>query len=84
MTEMTLGTAHEVMLGLRDTYPRQSREREALATVSRGLDALDKARALLLDVASAGIEHHTKSYVVIQLPLVVWDELETLAQEVPK
>jgi hypothetical protein len=44
---------------------------------------LREARALLLDVASAGIEHHTTSYVVIQLPLVVWDALETLAQEQP-
>jgi hypothetical protein len=44
---------------------------------------LAAARALLFEVASAGIEHHTTSYVVLQLPLVTWDALEQMAQEKP-
>jgi len=56
---------------------------DALAEAQAYGDRLrrDAARALLLEVASAGIEHHTRDYVVIQLPLVTWDALETLAQE---
>jgi len=42
----------------------------------------DEARTLLLEVASAGIEHSTRDYVVLQLPTATWDALETLAQEV--
>jgi hypothetical protein len=41
----------------------------------------DEARAMLFEVASAGIEHHTRDYVVLQLPRATWDALETLAQE---
>lgn len=44
---MTLGEAHEVLLAVRDTFPRLSREREALAVVSNALDAHDALVAAL-------------------------------------
>ena len=44
---------------------------------------LTRLRALLFDVASAGIEYSARDYVVIQLPLVTWDALEQAAQEKP-
>lgn len=50
---MTLSAAHEVLLRVRDGYPRMSQEREALAVVSNALDEMDALRARVATLEAA-------------------------------